>query len=204
MTDARRDNSLRKLSTDDLIGEKPNPAEFARLPRNPIYVVCDNIRSLANVGQIFRLADASRVEQLFLCGITGYPSRPGDNRPPWVAERADRGIAKTAIHTVPYVPWEHRPDALPVCRELKAAGAGLVVLEQTTRSVDYVDVDYQFPVALVLGHERAGVDDELLNLADHLVEVPMYGMGNSLNVAMAFGIVVYEILNRWRKQRPTS
>ena len=197
------EESLRKLSTRELVAQKPVAAEFARLPRNPIYVVCDNIRSLANVGLIFRLADATRVEKLFLCGITGYPAMPGDPRPPWVAERADRVIAKTAIHTVAHVPWEYRPNALETVRELKSRGVRIVVLEQTTESVDYATVEYEFPLCLVLGHERAGVEDELLALADHIVEIPMYGMGNSLNVAMAFGIVVYEILHCCLNKRPT-
>lgn len=188
------DTSPHKLSTEELVAGKPSGDQFARQPRNPIYVVCDNIRSLVNVGLIFRLCDAARVEKLFLCGITGYPLAPNDSRPPWVSDRAARQIAKTAIHTVEFVPWEYRESAIAVASELKARGVQIVVLEQTNRSVSYAHVAYRFPVCLVLGHERQGVEDALLDLADHVVEIPMHGMGNSLNVAMALGIVVYEIL----------
>ena len=173
---------------------KPSPDEFALLPRHPIHVVCDDVRSLLNVGLIFRLCDAARVERLYLCGITGYPPIPDDPRPPWVAERAGRVIAKTAIQTVPYVPWAYRPSALAVVEELKPSGVQIVALEQTTRSVPYTCVDYRFPVCLVLGHERRGVETTALDLADAVVDIPMWGMGNSLNVATSFSICVYEIL----------
>jgi tRNA G18 (ribose-2'-O)-methylase SpoU len=187
-------DAIHKLTTAELVAAKPSAEELARRPRHPITVVCDNVRSLQNVGLIFRLCDAALVERLYLCGITGYPPAPHDPRPPWVSERAGRVIAKTAIHTIPFVPWEYRPDALAVVQEQKAQGARVVVLEQTDRSVNYACVPYQVPVCLVLGHEREGVETPLLSLADWLIEIPMYGMGNSLNVAMAFGIVVYEML----------
>ena len=185
---------MERLTTAELVAQKPVPEEFARRPRHPIYVVCDNIRSLMNVGLIFRLCDAALVERLYLCGITGYPPLANDPRPPWVAERAGRVIAKTAIHTVQYVPWEYRPDAVEVIRELKERGTQIIALEQTRRSVSYVCARYRFPLCLVLGHEREGVEHDVLDLADVAVDIPMYGMGNSLNVAMAFGIGVYEMI----------
>lgn len=185
---------MQKLTTAELVAQKPSPEEYARLPRHPISVVCDNVRSLMNVGLIFRLCDAARIDKLYLCGITGYPPSPGDTRPPWVSERAGRVIAKTAIQTVQYVPWEYRPNALDVIRELKDRGTQIVALEQTRQSVSYLCARYRFPLCLVLGHERQGVENQVLELADLAVDIPMYGMGNSLNVAMAFGICVYELL----------
>jgi tRNA G18 (ribose-2'-O)-methylase SpoU len=133
---------------------------------------------------------------LYLCGITGYPPVPDDSRPPWVAERAGRVIAKTAIHTVPFVPWEHHRSASAVVEDLKRRGVQIVALERSTRSVDYTRVDYRFPVGLILGHERQGVRATALDLADVVAEIPMWGHGSSLNVAVAFGICVYEILRR--------
>jgi tRNA G18 (ribose-2'-O)-methylase SpoU len=195
---------MEKLTTAELVAKKPSPEEFARLRRHPIFVVCDNIRSLMNVGLIFRLSDAALIQKLYLCGITGYPPVPGDTRPPWTAERAGRVIAKTAIHTVQYVPWEYRPDPVEVIRELKSSGTQIVVLEQTRRSVDYTCAHYRFPLCLVLGHERQGVEDEVLALADVVVEIPMYGMGNSLNVAMAFGICVYELIRCCLVEKPCA
>jgi tRNA G18 (ribose-2'-O)-methylase SpoU len=154
------------------------------------------VRSLLNVGAIFRIADAARVERLYLCGITGYPPIDNDPRPPWVAERAGRVIAKTALHTVSAVPWEHQPSATAVVESLKRQGVQVVALERSERSVPYLRIDYRYPVGLVLGHERGGVGTSILDLADAVAEIPMWGEGQSLNVATAFGICVYEILRR--------
>lgn len=195
---------MRKLTTAELVAAKPSPEEFARWPRHPIYVVCDNIRSLLNVGLIFRLCDAARVARLYLCGITGYPPLPDDPRPPWVAERAGRVIAKTAIQTVQFVPWEYQPSALTVVRHLKAQGVQIVALEQTDESLPFTEAPYRFPLCLILGHEREGVEDAVLAEVDFAIEIPMYGMGNSLNVAMAFGIAVYEILHCCLKPQPPT
>jgi 23S rRNA (guanosine2251-2'-O)-methyltransferase len=172
-------------------------------PIHPISIVCDNIRSLANVGAIFRLADAIRAERLYLCGISGYPPIANDSRPPWVAERAERHIARTAIHTTESVAWEHRSSAIEVIRELKSNGAQIVALERTASSVDYARAAYQLPVCLVVGHERSGVADPILELADLTVAIPMFGTGRSLNVAMALGICAYELVRRCPDQRDT-
>jgi len=162
--------------------------------RRPISVVCDNLRSLANVGAIFRLGDAARVERLYLCGITGHPPYPGDRRPPWVAERAGRVIARTAIRSVEHVPWEYHESAADVIRNLKTRGTQIVALEQTPRSVDYVGAPYRLPLGLVLGHERDGIANPVLELADLAVAIPMYGQGTSLNVATALAVCLYEVL----------
>ena len=145
---------------------------------------------------VFRLCDAVRAERLYLCGITGYPPVEGDTRPPWVAARAGREIAKTAIHSVDLVPWTYRPVALDVLHELRQGGTQVVALEQTAASVDYAIADYHFPVCLVIGHERTGVADPILDIADLRVDIPMFGQGRSLNVAMAFGICAYQIVHR--------
>lgn len=188
--------AMRKLTTAELVARKPAPEEFRKLPRHPIYVVCDNVRSLENVGLIFRLCDATLVQKLFLCGITGYPRVPeGDTRRPQVIERAERAINKTAIQTVQWVPWEYRESAVEVVRELREQGVQIVALEQTDVSLDYLEAPYHFPLCIILGHEREGVEDAVLAMVDFAVQIPMYGMGNSLNVAMAFGIAAYELLH---------
>jgi len=195
---------VRKLTTAQLVAAKPSPEEFRKWPRHPIYVVCDNVRSLENVGLIFRLCDAARVEKLFLCGITGYPPLPeGDPRPPNISERAGRVIAKTAIQTVQFVPWEYREEASEVVRELKERGVQVVALEQTDASLEYTKAPYRFPICLILGHEREGVEESLFPLLDFAAAIPMYGMGNSLNVAMAFGIAVYELVRCCLRRHPT-
>jgi tRNA G18 (ribose-2'-O)-methylase SpoU len=139
---------------------------------------------------------------LYLCGITGYPPVADDPRPPWVADRAGRVIAKTAIQTVRSVPWEYRPSAVAVIRELKDRGAQIAALEPNSESVDYTRVHYQFPVCLVVGHERSGISDPILALADLIVGIPMFGQGTSLNVAMALAICAYEIIRNAAGQLP--
>ncbi len=166
----------------------------------PISVVLEDVRSLANVGLIFRLCDAVRAERLYLCGITGhppFPSRADDPRLPSVQERALREITRTAVMAIPFVPWEYRPDALEVVEGERARGRQVVAVEQAHGSVAYTGADiYRPPLCLVLGHERGGVTPAALAAADLCVEVPVYGMANSLNVAMAFAVVAYEVLRQ--------
>ena len=167
------------------------------MPRQPIYVVLDNVRSLENVGLIFRLCDALRVEKLYLTGITGYPPMgETDPRPSNIQEHALNQITKTGIKLVPFVPWEYRENVMDVLTELKSVGVQIISLEQTDVSINYRDANYRFPAALVLGHERTGVDDKVLNISDLVVEIPMYGQGNSLNVATSLGIIGYELVGR--------
>jgi tRNA G18 (ribose-2'-O)-methylase SpoU len=188
------------LTTAELVARKPEPAAFQQLARAPISVVLDDVRSLANVGLIFRVCDALRVERLYLCGITGHPAEPGlgrDARPRHVRERAEREIAKTAVMAIPYVPWEYASSATEVVHKLRASGYQVVAVEQAHTSVPYTQADiYRAPVALIFGHERAGVAPAALQAADLCVEVPVYGMANSLNVAMACTLVGYEILRQ--------
>ena len=170
------------------------------MPRSPISVVLDDVRSLANVGLIFRICDALRVERLYLCGITGHPADPApgrDPRPRHVQDRAEREINKTAVMAIPFVPWEYRASAKDVVHELRAGGRQVIAVEQAHHSEPYTkDGIYRPPLALVFGHERAGVGQWALEAADLCVEVPVFGMANSLNVAMACAVVGYEILRQ--------
>ena len=187
------------LSTAELVGRKPAEGEFKKLPRSPISVVLDDVRSLANVGLIFRICDALRVERLYLCGITGHPANPSgaDSRPRHVQDRAEREINKTAVMAIPFVPWEYQPSATEVTGRLRAVGYQIVAVEQAHGSVPYTTTSiYRAPLALILGHERAGVAPAALEAADICVEVPVFGMANSLNVAMACTLVGYEILRQ--------
>ena len=190
------------LTTAELVGRKPDPERFRQLPRAPIRVVLDDVRSLANVGLIFRICDALRVERLYLCGITGHPADPlpgRDARPRHVQDRAEREINKTAVMAIPFVPWEYRASAADVVQQLRRAGRQVVAVEQAHRSEPYTRPGiYRPPLALILGHERAGVAPAALDAADVCVEVPVYGMANSLNVAMALAVVGYEVLGQRR------
>lgn len=188
------------LGTAELVARKPSPDAFGYLPRAPISVVLEDVRSLANVGLIFRICDALRVERLYLCGITGHPPEPvpaRDERPRHVQDRALREITKTAVMAVPFVPWAYAPSALDVVRQLRAGGYQVVAVEQSHGSRPYTTAGvYRPPLCLIFGHERAGVTPSALREADLCVEVPVFGMANSLNVAMACTLVGYEIVRQ--------
>jgi len=187
---------MKKLTTNELIAKKLPLETFKKQKRNPIYVILNNIRSLQNVGLIFRLSDALLIEKLYLCGTTGYPPIKNDTRRPGVVEHAKHEIEKTAIRTIDYVPWEYQENTIQAINQLKKRGIKIVALEQTDKSRDYRKIDWKFPLALVLGHEREGIEDEVLKLADHVAEIPIFGMGNSLNVATSLAIVGYHLLEK--------
>ena len=141
----------------------------------------NNIRSLHNVGTIFRTADGAGVEKIWLCGITGYPPQGG--------------IAKTALGAQDHVPWEYREDVLGLLKELKEEGYQIVLLEQMQGAVSVMmHLSRRSPVCLVVGNEVERYQSETLQtLSDAAIEIEMDGIKNSLNVAVAFGIAVYQL-----------
>lgn len=147
--------------------------------RKDFFVVCDNIRSLENIGSIFRTADAAGVSKIFLCGICGTPP--------------NHKITKTALGAEKTVPFEYHRQAGRLIKALKKAKVRVVALEQSPRAVDYRSFKAKFPVALVVGNEVKGVSRNILALADDVVSLPMAGKKESLNVAVAFGIASYHI-----------
>ncbi|MBU1017544.1 RNA methyltransferase [Patescibacteria group bacterium] len=148
--------------------------------KKEIYVLLSNIRSLHNVGSIFRTSDGARVKKLFLCGQTGYPPR--------------EDITKTAIGAEEVVPWEYWIDAKECMAMLNKKSVQLVALEQTKKSIDYRKFKPEYPICLVLGHEIDGVEQGILDLCDAAIEIPMHGKKQSLNVSVAFGIAIYELM----------
>lgn len=186
---------IHKISTDELVKSKPDQSEFSKIKRNPIVLILHNVRSLQNVGLIFRLADAFLVEKVYLTGFTGYPPLSKDDpRPQNIQDHALREIQKTAINLLPFVPWEYQEDAVSLISELKKKKYQIVSVEQTKESVGFSKVSFKEPLALILGHERWGVDELLLDLSDLVVEIPMLGMGNSHNVAMTAAILLSRIV----------
>lgn len=156
-----------------------SPEDFRGIPRCPVIVVLDNLRSAFNVGSVFRTADCALVEKIITCGITAHPP--------------NKKLDKTALGTLPIVPWEHKPTAVEAIAEMKSAGVRVVALETTNRSETLWNFRFPLPVCLVLGNEALGVSAPVLEAADDLVEIPMFGFKNSINVAAAFGIAMYEI-----------
>ena len=148
-----------------------------------IFLLLHNIRSLYNVGAIFRTADAAKINKIYLSGYSGTPPR--------------REIGKTALNAEKHVPWEYHLNPFKLLENLKTQGIQIVALEQTPRSVDYRNFISQYPLCLILGHEVLGIDQKLLKLADQIIEIPMYGQKSSLNVSTAFGICVYKLRETW-------
>lgn len=178
---------FRPYTTHDLVASRPTAAERERT-RLPVIVVLDNVRSAHNVGLVFRLCDCVNVQALWLTGITAWPG---------VSERATNRIQKTAVGgSLEVLPWRHLEDPVPEVKRHKAEGWRVVALEQGEGSVGWRRADFGFPLVLVFGHEREGVRDELLALADEVVELPVRGITNSLNVALCASAVLYEVLER--------
>jgi tRNA G18 (ribose-2'-O)-methylase SpoU len=146
----------------------------AAIRRLPLVAVVDNIRSLWNVGSIFRSADACGVRELVLTGISGCPPRPE--------------ISKTALGAEQAVPWSYRADPLEALERLRGEGYGTVALETSPEAVPLTGMRWPLRTCLVVGNEVAGVSPPLLEACEHHVRIPMYGIKNSLNVAVAFGI----------------
>lgn len=170
----RFDFMMRKLSHEEIVARQ---TVKQTQPHLPVTVVLNNIRSLYNVGSVFRTADGAGVEKIWLCGITGAP--PQDQ------------IYKTALGAEERVPWEYARDVFSVINGLRQQGYQIVLLEQTNQSCPYEEFVPQFPLCLVLGNEVEGVSEGLVPLCDQAVDIEMRGIKNSLNVGVAFGIVIY-------------
>jgi len=169
---------MRKLSHDEIAQKRFSAERLKTLERFPVYVLVDSIRSLYNVGSIFRTADGARIAKLFLTGYTPHPPR--------------KEIEKTALGATATVPWEYSRDPFPVISSLKGQGIRICVLEQTDTSIPYYELSGNaFPLCLVVGNEITGVSQAITEQADMAIDIPMHGMKQSLNAAVAFGIVAY-------------
>lgn len=178
---------FRKLSHQEIQESKPSVEQVKQFERTPLYLIFDNIRSLYNVGAMFRTADAILVEKIFLCGITGKPPR--------------KEIDKVALGAVEVVPWEYRENAKELIEELKKQGITICALELTDPNHHFKKISYPFPLALIVGNEVEGIDESLMPLVDMAINIPMLGRANSLNVATALGVAAYEILYQYEQQK---
>jgi len=159
-------------------------ARYETVPALPAAVLLDNVRSMYNVGAFFRTADAACLQKLYLCGITGYPPK--------------RAITKTALGAEATVPWEHAWDPVPVIESLRDRRYEIVAVETTVHAVDLFDWAPHFPVCVIFGHEVEGIRPDVSALCDTHVRIPMLGAKHSLNVATAGGVVIYELLRKYR------
>ena len=158
---------------------------YAGIDHLPVIVLLDGIRSLYNVGSFFRTADAVRAQQILLAGITAAPDDPR--------------IAKTALGAEQSVPSERCADGVTALATLRSRGYQLAAVETSLRAIDLFDWQPAFPVCVVFGHEVDGVTPPVLECCDVHVRIPTLGMKQSLNVATAGGVVLYELLRKYRR-----
>lgn len=175
---------MRKLSITEL--NRIDKEEFKKVEKLPLIVVLDNVRSLHNVGSVFRTSDAFRVESIYLCGITAVPPQPE--------------IHKTALGAEETVEWkyfEHTQDAV---HELKNDGVEVLAIEQVEGSIMLQDFipESNKKYAIIFGNEVKGVQQEVVNMCDNCIEIPQFGTKHSLNVSVTAGILIWEFASKMK------
>ena len=177
---------MRKLETNEIKRLKPD--EFKNIDKIPLIVVLNNIRSHHNTGAIFRTCDAFACEAVYLCGITGIPPH--------------RDIHKTALGATETVHWEYFENTTDAIHKLKNNDYSIVALEIADNSImidNYIPLTNE-KIALVLGNEVNGIDQEILDISDHCIEIPQYGTKHSLNVSVSGGIGIWEIVKKLKRK----
>lgn len=184
-TAAQIDFAMKQVRADEASHYLRNidRAKSAQRQMNPVVLVVDNVRSAFNVGSLFRTSETGGVAELVTTGITAHPPNPKLN--------------KTALASVEHVPTRHFDDTMDAIATLRAEGYTIVAMETTSRSQLYTQIDFPEKTALVVGNEITGVDTRVLESADMIAEIPTYGVKNSLNVASALPIVLFEVLRQW-------
>ncbi len=171
--------AMRKLTHEEISLKRTSLSDIPSRSRLPLYGMVDNVRSLYNVGSIFRSSDGALIQKLFLVGFTPHPPR--------------KEIDKTALGATRTVPWEFHKDPAEAVAWLKKEKIKICALELATESKPYFHLKKEdFPLCLVVGNEITGVSKEIMQEADMAIEIPMFGNKQSLNVAVAYGIVVYD------------
>lgn len=173
---------MKKYSPDEL--ERCSIDEFKKKKKKPYVIVLDNIRSLMNVGSAFRTADAFLAEKIYLGGITGKPPH--------------REIQKTALGSTESVEWEYEKETIPLLEKLKVQKYTLVGIEQTDESIPLQTFKPKpnLKYAFIFGNEVNGIEEKILPLLDHCIEIPQYGTKHSLNISVAVGIVIWDFLSK--------
>ena len=171
---------MKKLTHDEISLNRSTIGTLHKVKKLPVYVVLNSIRSNYNVGSIFRTSDGAMIEKLYLCGYTPHPPK--------------KEILKTALGSTESVKWEYVKDPKEVLLKLKSAGVKTCALELTDSSKNYYELsNNDFPICLLVGNEITGVSQELLDMCDFSIEIPQYGIKQSLNVAVAYGIAIFEL-----------
>lgn len=176
-------NMNRKLKLWEL--DRVSEEEFREQKKFPLIIILNDIRSLNNIGSFFRTADAFNVEKIYLCGITATPPH--------------RDIQKTALGATETIDWEHRLSIIELLNELKSAGVTVCSIEQAEKTTFLQEIHALEgeKFALVFGNEVNGVDQEAIDLSDHIIEIPQFGTKHSLNVSVCAGVVLWEFAKRF-------
>jgi 23S rRNA (guanosine2251-2'-O)-methyltransferase len=178
---------MKKLLNEEL--NRKTVEEFRQAGKYPVMVVLDNVRSLNNIGSVFRSCDAFLIEGILLCGITATPPH--------------REIAKTALGATESVQWQYFNTTIDAVQELRKQGYRIYAVEQTVNAcmLHHVEISQNEKYALIFGHEIHGVDQEVINRCDGTIEIPQHGTKHSLNIAVSVGIVLWEFFRHYQKNR---
>lgn len=173
---------MRKLENSEL--DRKTIEDFKTASKTPLIIVMDDIRSLHNIGSVFRTADAFLIEKIYLCGITATPPH--------------KEIQKTALGATETVDWEHNKNVLDVIKQLQAENVTVLAIEQVEQAylLDEFTVDTSKKYALVFGNEVYGVSQEAVALCDGCIEIPQLGTKHSLNIAVSAGIVIWDLFKQ--------
>ena len=178
---------MRKLTHDEISANRSTLEKIHTVTKLPVTVLLNSIRSSYNVGSIFRTSDGVMIEKLILCGYTPHP--PIDEE-----KKGNKDVLKTALGSTQSVKWEYIKSAIEAIKKLKTQGIKICALELTENSKSYYDISTNdFPICLVVGNEITGVSQEVLDLCDYSIEIPQYGIKQSLNVAVAYGVAIFEL-----------
>ena len=173
---------MRKLENSEL--ERLSVEGFKAVEKSPLIVVLDNIRSLNNIGSVFRTSDAFRIEKIYLCGITATPPH--------------KDIQKTALGSTASVDWEYTANTLDLVESLQTDGIQVLSIEQAedaTMLNEFTPKPNQ-TYALVFGNEVKGVSQEVVNISDGVIEIPQYGTKHSLNISVSCGVVLWDLFSK--------
>jgi len=211
---------MRKLTHDEISANRSSLDSLHTVKKLPVTVLLNSIRSSYNVGSIFRTSDGAMIEKLILCGYTPHPPLPfnlqnsesiisskkfliqipgTDSSPSEVEfgmakQTGNKDVLKTALGSTQSVNWEYVKNPLEAIKIIKAKGIKICALELTENSKSYYSITKNdFPICLVVGNEITGVSQEVLDLCDYSIEIPQYGIKQSLNVAVAYGIAIFEL-----------
>lgn len=173
---------MKKLANEEL--NRISKEEFAAAEKTPIIIILDDIRSLHNIGSVFRTCDAFLIEKIYLCGITAVPP--------------NKEIHKTALGATETVSWEYAKDVLEVVEKLKAEKVAIYSIEQVENSImlNNFQPENDKKYALIFGNEVKGVQQEAINLSDGVIEIPQLGSKHSLNISVSAGIVIWDLFQK--------